>query len=244
MPELMRCPLGAVRALADLLLPGACAACGWQGETPLCRACVARCTRPAGPCCLCCGAPWTRRRGASGSCGRCLRFGRRFAFLTAIGLWRYRGTVRHLVHAFKYGRREDLLLPLGALIAESPRCASVTLGLPSPLVVPVPARRASRRERGYNQAEGLAEGLARRSRLPLDSRALLRRREEQAQAGRSRALRRRQAAAAFRARPSRVHGRHIVLVDDVLSTGATADAASRALLCAGARSVRVAVLAT
>ncbi len=122
--------------------------------------------------------------------------------------------------------------------------AAVTGGRQAPLVVPVPARRASRRRRGYDQAVGLAQGFAREARLPLDTDALRRRREEGPQAGRSRARRRRQAAAAFRARPARVQGRHVILLDDVLSTGATADAASRALICAGARSVRVAVLAT
>jgi ComF family protein len=228
----------------ELLLPGSCAACGAAGPAPLCARCTAACRRPDGPCCLRCGAPWTRRRADGLGCGRCLRFGRSFAFDTAVGLWRYRGTVRRLVHAFKYGRREDLLAPLGGLLADSPRCAAVACGRPALLVVPVPARRASRRQRGYDQAEGLAEGLAHRRGLPVDARALVRRREEAAQAGRTRAQRRRQAAAAFRARRSRVLGRHVLLVDDVLSTGATADAASRALLLAGAASVGVAVLAT
>ncbi|HTE06814.1 MAG TPA: phosphoribosyltransferase family protein, partial [Planctomycetota bacterium] len=122
--------------------------------------------------------------------------------------------------------------------------AALVSGGAPPLVVPVPARRASRRQRGYDQAVGLADGFARALGLRLDPRALVRRREDGPQAGRSRARRRRQAAGAFRARPARVHGWRVVLVDDVLSTGATADAAARALLAAGARSVRVAVLAT
>jgi len=184
------------------------------------------------------------QRGISGSCGRCLRFGRPFAFDSAAGLWHYRGNVRLLVHAFKYGGRQDLLQPLGERLARCPRTAALAAGSCAPLVVPVPARRASRRRRGYDQAIGLALGFTRAARLQLDTGALRRRREEGPQAGRSRESRRLQAAGAFQARPARVQGRHVLLLDDVLSTGATADAASRALLCAGALSVRVAVLAT
>ena len=159
-------------------------------------------------------------------------------------MWRYRGPAREIVHAFKYRGREDALAPLGVLLASAPRAAPLVHGAVRPLVVPVPARRASRRERGYDQAVGLALAFARRARLPCDPRALVRRRQAGAQAGRSFRTRRRQAAAAFRAVPFRVNGRVVLLVDDVLSTGATADAASRALRCAGARDVSVLTLAT
>ena len=117
-------------------------------------------------------------------------------------------------------------------------------GAVRPLVVPVPLRRASRRRRGYNQAAGLARGLAARLRLTADPAALRRRREGEAQAGRTRRQRRRQARAALAACPWRVHGRHVLLVDDVISTGATADAAARALRLAGATHVDVLTLAT
>ena len=236
--------------LAELLLPGCCAACGRGAPGPLCEDCLRSCRAPAGPCCLRCGAPWTRRRGTTaaggggGDCGRCRRFGRPFAFASAAGLWRYRGPVRRLVHAFKYDGRQDLLAPLGRLLAGSPRPAGLAGGSPHPLVVAVPARRASLRRRGYDQAAGLAAGFAAARRLRCDARALVRRRESGPQAGRSVRRRLLQAAAAFRARPSHVHGLPILLVDDVLSTGATADACSRALLRAGATSVRVITLAT
>jgi ComF family protein len=159
-------------------------------------------------------------------------------------MWRYRGPARQVVHAFKYRGRQDLLAPLGAMLAGVPRAAPLVQGRASTLVVPVPARRTSRRRRGYDQAVGLALAFARHARLPCDPRALRRRRDDGPQAGRSRRTRRRQAAAAFRAVPFRVHGRPVLLLDDVLSTGATADAASRALLCAGAREVNVLTLAT
>jgi ComF family protein len=227
--------------LLDLLLPGSCAVCASGCRAALCDACLARCAAPKGPVCLRCGAPFTRASRAGG-CGRCARFGRPFAFGAAVGLWRYRGTVRALVHAFKYGGRPDVLQPLGARLAAEVRCAALAAG--RPLVVAVPARRASRRRRGYDQGRELAIGLARAASLPFEGGALVRRREGGAQAGSSRARRRVQAAAAFRARPTRVLGRRVLLVDDVLSTGATADACARALLLAGAQRVDVVVLAT
>lgn len=152
--------------------------------------------------------------------------------------------MRRLVHAFKYHGRQDLLAPLGRLLAESPRPAWLAAGRPRPLVVPVPARRASRKRRGYDQAVGLAAAFAAARHLRCDSRALVRRRQTGPQAGRSVHRRLLQAAAAFHARPAHVWGLRIVLIDDVLSTGATADACTRALLLAGATSVSVITLAT
>jgi len=166
--------LGSCASLLDLLLPGRCAACGTTCGEALCAACLPQCRPPAGPTCERCGAPWTRAR-RDGACGRCRRFGRPFAFATAAGLWRYRGTVRGLVHAFKYRGRADLLLPLGGRLARDPRCAALAVG--RPLVVAVPARAASRRRRGYDQARELAVGFARATGLPFDGGALRRRRQ-------------------------------------------------------------------
>jgi len=92
-----------------------------------------------------CGAPWTPRNAPG--CGRCARFGRPFAFTHAAALWHYRAAARRVVHAFKYGGREDLLAPLGRLLAAAVRPGVLAAGPPAPLVVPVPARRASLRRR-------------------------------------------------------------------------------------------------
>jgi ComF family protein len=228
-------------SLLDLLLPGRCAACERPARGPLCGPCLRGCAAPAGPTCLRCGAPWSRARRAGG-CGRCARFGRPFAFASAAALWRYRGPARAVVHAFKYRGRRDVLRPLGAGLLADPRCAALLTGRPT--IVAVPARRASRRRRGYDQARELALGLARAAGLPFERGALLRCRQSGPQAGRSRARRKAQALGAFRARPVRVLERKLLLVDDVLSTGATADACARALLRAGARRVDLLVLAT
>jgi ComF family protein len=150
-----------------------------------------------------------------------------------------------MVHAFKFEGRADVLLPLGRLMSGHPVLGAWARAARRARVVPVPAGAASRRRRGYDQALILARGLAQASGRRLEARALRRRREpERSQARTAAADRRRRLGASFAARPHRVWGRHVLLVDDVLSTGATADAASRALRCAGARSVQVLTLAT
>jgi ComF family protein len=225
----------------DLLLPGRCAACERPAEGALCAACLLGCAAPSGPTCLRCGAPWSRA-SRPGGCGRCSRWGRPFAFERAAALWGYRGPARAAVHGFKYRGRRDVLHTLAEHMARDPRCAALLAARPT--VVAVPARRASRRRRGYDQARELAVGLARAAGLPFEAGALVRCRESGPQAGRSRARRRAQVRGAFRARPVRVLDRPLVLVDDVLSTGATADACARALRRAGARRVDLLVLAT
>jgi ComF family protein len=111
-------------------------------------------------------------------------------------------------------------------------------------VVPVPLSRRRRRERGFNQAELIARAVAREARLPLRSRVLRKTREAPPQAGLSAAARRKNALSAYRARlPRSLRGKTLLLVDDVLTTGATAESAARALLAAGAGAVDVLTLA-
>lgn len=220
-----------------------CAGCGQSGTDPICATCLLSCPLIPGPPCLRCGAPWRSDDGPD--CGRCRRFGRDFAFERAAAHWWYRGTVPLLVHAFKFGGRADLLHGLGQRMARGPVLGAWLAAAREGLVVPVPARRKARALRGYDQAVLLAQGLAHASGRRCVPAALLRRREPAGpQAGGHVADRRRGPRAGFRARPEWVSGRQVLLVDDVLSSGATADAASRALLCAGARSVTVLVLAS
>ncbi len=223
-------PVGA--ALLDLLYPPRCAACGEPapcGDAPFCAAC-AEAVDPVPPGCVRCGMP-----GPDPICGACFAAPPAFAGVQAGGL--YGGPLADAIHALKYGGRPAVARPLGRWLA-----ARVILP-PGARVVPVPLARRRRVARGYDQAWLLAAHLARaagRSRLPG---ALARRRETPPQVGRSRAERARNVAGAFAADPRRVAGLDLVLVDDVVTTGATADAAAGALRRAGARSVTVVALA-
>jgi ComF family protein len=146
------------------------------------------------------------------------------------------GPLADAVHAFKYGGRPALARPLGAWLA---RRAPLPEGA---LVVSVPLARARRVARGYDQAALLADALARAAGRRRAAAALRRVRETPPQVGKTREERARNVARAFEARAA-VAGRDVVLVDDVVTTGATADAAAAALRRAGARSVVVVALA-
>ncbi len=153
----------------------------------------------------------------------------------------YTGTVREALHAFKFLGQASLAAPLLDLILEV--CAG-TERLPGDLVVPVPLHPARERERGYNQSALLARRLARRLRLPCRMRALERRRATRAQTELTGRERRRNVLGAFSvAEPRVVRDRHVVLVDDVLTTGATVAECARVLIRAGARTVGVVTVA-
>lgn len=150
--------------------------------------------------------------------------------------------MRACLHALKFDGREAL----ASLLAEPAWRRHVLDGdlRGADFVVPMPLSRSRRRERGFNQAERIARQVARRACLPLADRALWRTGQRPPQAGLSAPARRRNVRGVFRARlPRSLHGARALLVDDVLTTGATAEAASGALLRAGAGEVDVLTLA-
>jgi ComF family protein len=148
----------------------------------------------------------------------------------------YRGVARDLVVALKFRRRRAAAGPLARALAQALEAER----LPGDLLVPVPLSPARERERGFNQADLLARRIARATGIALDGRALLRRRHDAAQSGLAPQRRRRGPRGAFFARRARVEGRCVLLVDDVLTSGATASACARALYRAGALRVVVA----
>jgi len=210
-----------------LLLPQRCLVCA-VGGVPLCAACRARLPPLRPPLCARCGAPtaWPVVR-----CRECA--GRRLAFASARAALRYDEDVRRLVQAWKEQGQRGLADDAAAIVAERlarPAAQLVTF------VPPDPGRRQAR---GYHPAQRLAEALARRWQLPYQP--LLRRSgPSRRQRGLSLAERRRNVRGAFRAAAARGT---IVLVDDVYTSGATADAAASALRAAGARRVEVVTFA-
>jgi ComF family protein len=147
------------------------------------------------------------------------------------------GPIADAIHALKYGDRADAAGPLGRWLAGRvavPREARVAW---------VPLSRGRRIVRGYDQAMLLASAFARTARLPLLRGAIRRVRETPPQVGLDRAGRSRNVDGAFVAVSKAVTGLDLVLVDDVVTTGATAEAVSRALRDAGARRVTVVAVA-
>lgn len=217
------------------------------------------------PSCASCGAATAQAQGLCPSCWSglalidrpyCERLGTPFAvdlgpglvspaaiadppvFARARSVCRFEGTARDLVHRLKYGDRPDLAIMLGRMMAQ----AGAELLAEADLLVPVPLHRTRLWRRRFNQAAALSQALTRRTGVATAPTALARVKRTRQQVGLTRAQRAENLQGALRVRQSSrslVEGRRIVLVDDVLTTGSTANAASRALLRAGATAVDV-----
>jgi ComF family protein len=173
-------------------------------------------------------------------CGACRS--RRPGFAYARAALRYGEIAREAIHAFKFGGRRGLANPLGDLLAGLGLRALP--GAAPDVLVPVPLHPRRARERGYNQALLLARRLERAWGVPVASDALRRAVPTQPQADLDAAARRQNVRDAFAVQsPRLIAGRHVVLVDDVLTTGATAGECARTLSRAGAATVGVVTVA-
>lgn len=227
--------------LLELLLPQSCPVCDHPGVLQpegLCCECLKNLTPLPPSRCHCCSLPYQNSTAIGHLCERCLRRPPAFAAVFAVGL--YQGSLREAIQRFKYRGRPLLDRQLGRLLAES---LSKGHGETQPdLLVPVPLHPSRLRQRGFNQALLLCRELSRTSGIPMESEALRRIVATQPQQQLSAEQRWRNLCHVFAA-SGHFSGKQLLLVDDVLTTGATADACARVLLNAGAAAVSVAVVA-
>jgi len=223
--------------IQDWLLPRLCPGCrGWAGPgRGLCLACEKQLPRLTHACPRC-AQPYDHPN-TRGVCGACQR--RPPAFAAARAAFRYAPPVDHFIRTFKFHNELGLATLLGTELVRAVR------GAESPdLVVPIPLHPSRLRRRGYNQALEIARIVARTLELPLDAHGLVRSRATSAQSDLTVSARRRNVRGAFHVHPPRRYrGMRIALVDDVMTSGSTADAAARALRAGGAKQVEVWVVA-
>jgi len=240
----------AAGSLLSIVFPSACSLCQEElsefSSTGVCRACWDSLEPWQGPVCSGCGLPLPSDQlleSAEWQCADCRT--QETAFDRARNFGLYRENLRAILLQLKFHHRERLGTRLGELLV--PVCRSMVdpSDTSEVLVVPVPLHSTRQRERGYNQAELLARGLVgayARSRQPcalrIEHRALRKTRPTPPQTGLSWAERRDNVRGAFTVvSPERVRDRVVILVDDVMTTGATLSACASALKQAGVRQV-------
>ena len=229
--------------------PSDCRLCGIPliniSRLPVCKSCLLEMAPISMTTCEVCGEGLSGPDSASRvkMCPVCQSARPHFVRATAYGA--YDGKLRELIHLLKYEQVEPAAATLGQMLAEA--IHKLDLTSEPVLVMPVPLHRSKRRQRRFNQAELIARAALKKVTLPnalLATDLLERTRATVSQIGLTRSQRAENIRGAFRVKHlSRVEGRQILLVDDVLTTGTTANECARVLRKAGAEKVWVATVA-
>ncbi len=241
-PALFRnCVITASHLAASLFAPPRCRLCRqplFDHNHPfLCPACSAAVEWIGDGACTGCGFPAGPYASHGDSCARCQT--RDLSLTKAAAVARYKQGARSLILALKFGKETELAPIMAGLMAE--RFRSAELG-PVDLLVPVPLHAVRRRDRGFDQAGLLGKGIAERLGLQCVPSLLRRNRHTRPQATLLRTARLRNMDEAFTANPA-MQGKRILLVDDVMTTGATMAACAHACRAAGATRVYALVFA-
>lgn len=233
-----------------VVFPTSCSLCQQEitkaSLIDICRDCWAHLEPWAGAACAHCGLPFPSQRALESSvavCPQCRVEEFHFDLARSYGL--YAGGLRAAILQLKFRRRERLGKRLGELLSLTWTSLVTNRAGAPPVLVPVPLHRSRRRERGFNQAELLARGLSRKLAqtgfapgLRVETRCLYRTRATPPQTGLSLHQRKENVRDVFAvARPERLRDRVVILVDDVMTTGATLSSAADVLKRAGALQV-------
>ncbi|HWW63651.1 MAG TPA: ComF family protein [Sphingomonadaceae bacterium] len=221
--------------LLSLALPPRCPGCGavTRADHSFCVTCWSALDFLGAPCCACCGEPFLHDRGPEARCGACLADPP--AFDHARAAVSYGDIARHIALRLKYGGRPGLAETIARRLDRL-----VEHGEPDPIVIPVPLHRWRIWRRGYNQAALIAQALARRHGFRVELDLLHRTRATPVLRGLGPTGRKKAVRGAFAVAANRrtlLAGRPVLLIDDIYTTGATANACARALKRAGAGQV-------
>jgi ComF family protein len=231
-------------ALAELLFPSLCLSCGQiltkRKRHSFCADCYSGIRFITAPLCPVCGIPYPAEESPDHTCGDCLLKKRNIGAARSLGV--YESVLLDAIHSFKYGGNLTLGEKLGRLMADHDY-PSFQIG-DYTLIVPVPLHLRRLRQRGFNQSVVLAREIATRHGIAMEFCALKRIVDTESQAGLKKEERRANIRKAFSIpEPGRVSGKHVLLVDDVYTTGSTLGECARTLLKGGAESVGALTLA-
>ena len=232
-----------IQFLTKILFPGSCPVCGEvqeqmltdDGIARICPACEKKVIRVTAPFCLRCGKPLEPNLVRREYCADCRKSAHAFAQGRAVFV--YQGALIGSMHRLKYGNRRDY----AAVFA---REAFETHGdwirrIAPDALIPVPLHPKRRRQRGYNQAELIADALGRFAGIPVEKKLLLRTVNTQPQKQLRAQQRKNNLKNAFQMSKNRVQLRKVLLIDDIYTTGSTVDAAAETLMGSGVEKVYV-----
>jgi ComF family protein len=237
----------ALAQVLDFLYPPRCTACGTAlgAGRRVCARCVELVERMPEPRCEVCGGALESAASDASQCARCLAHPPRYRIARSIARYRTTaedepGSLPALIRRHKYGLDQSVGRALVEYIGDELPVSAADYDV----VMPVPLHWRRLWWRGFNQAALLAAEVARRLDLPLDTGAMSRKRFTPPQTSQHHGERIRNVRRAFTVtNPDRVRNRRVLIVDDVMTTGATVDECARVLLAAGAACVDVFTLA-
>ncbi|MGB8889575.1 MAG: ComF family protein [Candidatus Korobacteraceae bacterium] len=239
-----------LESIFGILFPSDCRLCHTPldnlSRIPVCRECLAAIKPVRAPQCVVCGDRLVSAQllMGDGRCANCRDFEPEFE--RAVSFAEYEDGVRGLIHLLKYEGVTPVAGLLGSMLAEAMRELLAGREAVNPLLIPVPLHLSRRQSRGFNQAELIARaaGKCLSPRLEVATGILRRKRDTLSQVGLSCEERRQNVQGAFRiSDPARVKGRILIVVDDVMTTGATLSECAGVLKQAGAERVWAATVA-
>lgn len=220
---------GVCSGILELSFPVHCIVCRDLSESYLCAKCRQKITLIAPPICTKCGIP-----NATPRCWGCLQH--QFHFELARSAGAFEGTLRKAIHALKYRSIWMLAEPLSEVLIDG----FIESRLPKSvdMIVPIPIHPSRKAHRGFNQSELIAKGLAKHLSIQMDTKTLVKSKKTPHQVGVAFEQRWINIYGSFSVvHPERVKNKKIMLIDDVITTGATLDEAARMLLDSGASTV-------
>jgi ComF family protein len=235
MRNIFTCRYALISRLINGIYPSECPVCGNPSDAfshaPICSSCWVQIKRYDGPSCSICALPFPSEY--SRICGSCLKKNPPFSLIVTFGL--YEGVLAEAISLFKFHGIRRLSRPLGRLLLD--------LDIPrADAVVPVPLTSQGLRRRGFNQSLLIAKVIAKKIQAPLFMDTLLKVKETPPQIGLSARERQSNLKNAFKVAGD-IKGKRILLIDDVMTTGATVTECSKVLLKAGAKEILALTLA-